>query len=513
MSQQSEIPKILAEAMASEHTSYKSTKKFLSQLYTSGKYVMQGPGENAGIVDLGKGWALAMRIESHNHPSFIKPYHGAATGVGGILRDIFTMGARPIALLDILRFGSDKNARHILGEAVHGIADYGNCVGVPIVGGDLYFDSTYNQNCLVNVAAFGLVRKDKIIYGNALTLGNDLIYAGARTGRDGVGGAQMASANLDVLNESAVQEADAFLEKLLLEACCELADTKWIEGMQDMGAAGLLCSTSEVILRGRKKTKNNLGARVYLNRVPTKAPNISPVEMLLSESQERMLIVGHRKHRAKILNVFKKWDLEAHVIGTVTSDGKYTIVYDTPLKKNVVLPMEFSEIFPDVREDWDLTHWKAQRTKHEKAARRVTQEIWRQYDWMVGVRTLKGPNKPGRYAVLDAPEIGKQIIIAWSSDEGLSDRSPTRGIEHAFDTCLNRLCSLGATPLGITNCLNFGHPKDSMGAFSETVDALTKRCKNRKIPVVSGNVSLYNAYKTHSIKPTPVLVMAGVKQL
>jgi phosphoribosylformylglycinamidine synthase len=235
--------------------------------------------------------------------------------------------------------------------------------------------------------------------------------------------------------------------------------------------------------------------------------------MLLSESQERMLIVGHRKHRAKILNVFKKWDLEAHVIGTVTSDGKYTIVYDTPLKKNVVLPMEFSEIFPDVREDWDLTHWKAQRTKHEKAARRVTQEIWRQYDWMVGVRTLKGPNKPGRYAVLDAPEIGKQIIIAWSSDEGLSDRSPTRGIEHAFDTCLNRLCSLGATPLGITNCLNFGHPKDSMGAFSETVDALTKRCKNRKIPVVSGNVSLYNAYKTHSIKPTPVLVMAGVKQL
>lgn len=497
--------------MASEHTSYKSTKKFLSKLHTAGKHVIQGPGENAGIVDLGKGWALAMRIESHNHPSFIKPYHGAATGVGGILRDIFTMGARPIALLDILRFGTDTRSRRLLPEVVRGIADYGNCIGVPVVGGDLYFDSTYDHNCLVNVAAFGLVRKDKIIYGHALTPGNDLIYVGARTGRDGVGGAQMASVNLDVHNESAVQEADPFLEKLLLEACGELADTTWIEGMQDMGAAGLLCSTSEVVLRGRKKTQKNLGARVYLNRVPTKASNMSPVEMLLSESQERMLIVGHKKYRKKILQVFKRWDLEACVIGTVTHDGKYTIVYDTPRKKNVVLPMEFAKIFPDVQEDWDVTPWKTQGTQHKKVARRITQDIWHQYDWMVGVRTIKGPNKPGRYAILDVPEIKKEIIIAWSSDEGLSDRNPTRGIEHAFDVCHKRMRLLGGTALGITNCLNFGHPKDSMGAFSETVSVLTARCKKFNIPVVGGNVSLYNAHASHSIKPTPVLVMAGVR--
>ena len=511
MSTHTELPKILADAMASEHTSYKSTKKFLSRLHTSGKHVIQGPGENAGIVDLGKGWALAMRIESHNHPSFINPYHGAATGVGGILRDIFTMGARPIALLDILRFGTDAHAHRLLPEVVRGIADYGNCVGVPVVGGDLYLDSTYNHNCLVNVAAFGLVKKKKIVYGNAFTPGNDLIYVGARTGRDGVGGAQMASVNLDVHNKSAVQEADAFLEKLLLEACCELGATPWIEGMQDMGAAGLLCSTSEVVLRGRKKTGKNLGAKVYLNRIPTKADHMSPMEMLLSESQERMLIVGHKKYRDNILNVFKRWDLEACVIGSVTSDGKYTVVYDTPREKNIIFPMKFSDIFPDVHEDWDLKQWISQKTSHKKAARRVTQEIWHQYDWMVGVRTIKGPNRPGRVAIIDIPEIRKEIVIAWSSDEGLSDASPARGIEHAFDVCHKRLRSLGATPLAIVNCLNFGHPKDSMGAFSETIDALSHRCKATKIPIVGGNVSLYNAHGTHSIKPTPVLVMTGIR--
>lgn len=511
MLQQTEIPKILAEAMASEHTSYKSTKKFLSTLHTTGKHVIQGPGENAGIVDLGKGWALAMRIESHNHPSFIKPYHGAATGVGGILRDIFTMGARPIALLDILRFGTDAYARRLLPEVVRGIADYGNCVGVPVVGGDLYFDRTYNHNCLVNVAAFGLVRKKNIIYGNAFTPGNDLIYVGARTGRDGVGGAQMASANLDAHNESAVQEADPFLEKLLLEACCELADTKWIEGMQDMGAAGLLCSTSEVVLRGRKKTRKNLGARVYLNRVPTKADKMSPVEILLSESQERMLVVGHKKYRKRILRVFKRWDLEARVIGKVTNDGKYVIVYDMPSKKNIVLPMEFADIFPDTRKEWNTTLWKSQGTKHQKAARRITQSIWHQYDWMVGVRTIKGPNKPGHYAILDVPEIGKEVVITWSSDEGLSDHNPTRGIEHSFDFCRKQIRSLRVAPLGIINCLNFGHPKESIGAFSETIYALTARCKKFKIPIVGGNVSLYNAHGPHSIKPTPVLVMVGVR--
>jgi len=505
------IPTILAEAMASEHTSYKSTKKFLAKLPTKNKYVIQGPGENAGIVDLGKGWALALRIESHNHPSFIKPHHGAATGVGGILRDIFTMGVRPIGLLDFLRFGPNNKGKQLLKEVVRGIADYGNCVGVPVVGGDTYFDATYNHNCLVNVAAFGLVKKKNIIYGNALTIGNDLIYVGARTGRDGVGGAQMASENLDLLQESAVQDPDPFLEKLLLEACCELAETDWVEGMQDMGAAGLLCSTSEVVLRGRKKTGANLGAKVYLNRIPTKAPKMLPIEMLLSESQERMLIVGHRRHREKILKLFEHWDLEACIIGTVTNNGKYTIIYDEERRKNITLPMKFKDIFPDVHKDWEMKKWKPQRSCHVKVNHFLQKDIWHQYDWMVGTRTIKGPNEPGHYAILDISEVDKELVVAWSSDEDRSNVSPTQGIKYAFDKCFSQLKSLSAKPLGLTNCLNFGHPRDSIGAFAETIDGLARRCKTADVPVISGNVSLYNAHGSHSIKPTPILVMVGVR--
>ncbi|MDO8407936.1 MAG: phosphoribosylformylglycinamidine synthase subunit PurL [bacterium] len=511
MSTRKTIPQALAEAMASEHTSYKSTKRFLKELPTQGPHVVVGPGENAGIVSLGGGWGLAMRIESHNHPSFIRPYSGAASGVGGILRDIFTMGARPIALLDILRFGIDRRATQLLGEVVRGISDYGNCVGVPVVGGDLYRDATYNHNCLVNVAAFGLVRTGDIVYGRAVTPGSDLIYVGAKTGRDGVGGAQMASASLDTLNESAIQEADPYLEKLLLEACLELAGSGWLEGMQDMGAAGLLCSTAEVVLRGRARTKRDLGARVFLDRVPTKASRMSPIEMLLSESQERMLVVGKRKHREKIRAVFKRWDLEARVIGSVTTDGRYTIRYRDTRGKAVTLPMQFDDIFPDLDEAWPLTKWGKQGGAHTIAAHKETRDIWRQYDWSVGTRTVKGPNEPGHYAILDIPEIKKEVVIAWSSDEGRSDKSPAQGVEHAFDTCLARLRSLKAMPLGITNCLNFGYPQDSMGAFADTTRALAARARVYKVPIVSGNVSLYNAHGRHSIKPTPVIVMAGVR--
>lgn len=505
------IPQLLADAMSSEHTSYSSTKKYLARLPTKGKAVIQGPGENAGIIDVGKGWALALRIESHNHPSFIKPYHGAATGVGGILRDIFTMGARPIGLLDFLRFGTNPKSKKLLNEVVRGIADYGNCIGVPTIGGDVFFDSTYNFNCLVNVAAFGLVRKQNIIYGNALTEGSDLIYIGARTGRDGIGGAQMASANLEIIDEKTVQEADPFLEKLLLEACCELAETDWIEGMQDMGAAGLLCSTTEVALRGRKKTGKNLGTKVYLNKVPTKSSRMSPVELLLSESQERMLVVGKRRYREKILKLFKHWDLEAHVIGTVTNDGQYTIIYDLGKKKNLNLKMKFDDVFKDFHRDWDLNGWKKQNSKHKNSSSGLKNKIWHQYDWMVGTRTLKGPDQKGHYAILDIPEVGKKLVISWSSDEGISNIDPARGIEYAFDKCLAKMRTLKAKPIGLTNCLNFGHPKDSMGAFSQTIDALSARCLHHDIPIVSGNVSLYNAYRNHSIKPTPILVMVGLK--
>jgi phosphoribosylformylglycinamidine synthase len=482
--------------MASEHTSYASTKKYLKLLPTKGKYVLQGPGENAGIVDLGKGYSLAMRIESHNHPSFIKPYHGAATGVGGILRDIFTMGARPIGTLDLLRFGTNDYSKKIIKEVVHGIADYGNCIGVPTIGGDVYFDSTYNNNCLVNVAAFGLLKTSRIIYGNALTPGADLIYVGAKTGNDGIGGAQMASENMDADNTSAVQEADPYLEKLLLEACVSLAETDWIEGMQDMGAAGLLCSTSEVVIRGRRKTRKKLGAKVFLNKVPIKSAYMSPTDMLLSESQERMLIVGKRKDREKILQLFEHWDLEAHVIGEVTNDNTYTIVYEDEKKKIQSQPMDFDDVFGDVEKDWQLTDWKSQKTPHIKAPSQITKPIWQQYDWSVGVRTLKGPNKPGHYAILDIPEIGKEVVITWSSDEGISDTNPTKGIQHAFDTCLSQMKKLEAIPLGLTNCLNFGHPKDSMGAFKKTIEGLMERCRKYDVPIVSGTV----------------LVMVGVRE-
>lgn len=505
------IPEQLAEAMASEHTSYKSTKKYLKRLPTTGRHVIQGPGENAGIVDIGAGWALAFRVESHNHPSFIKPYHGAASGVGGILRDIFTMGARPIALLDILRFGTDAHAKRLQKEVVRGISEYGNCVGVPVVGGDIFYDKTYNHNCLVNVAAFGLVKKKNIIYGQALTPGSDLIYIGARTGRDGVGGAQMASETLNSMREEAIQHADPYLEKLLLDACNELAQTNWIEGMQDMGAAGVLCSTSEVVLRGRKRTKKDLGAKVYLNRVPLKARGMSPIEILLSESQERMMIVGKKQHRGKILKLFKHWDLEARVVGTVTNTGTYTIVYDEGRKKNLTLRMQFDDIFPDVEEDWPLKKWVPQRGKHVSAKTSTTAEAWHQYDWMVGTRTLKGPNKPGHYAVLDLPEVKKELVIAWSSDEGRSDANPTLGTRYAFIQCLKRMNQNSTTPLALVNCLNFGHPKNSMGAFEESVDTLAALCRKHGVPVVGGNVSLYNAHKDHSIKPTPVLIMVGVR--
>lgn len=510
MSEDKKIVDSIVEAMSSEHASYASTKKFLGSLPTKGKYVIQGPGENAGIVDLGGDFALAIRIESHNHPSFINPYQGAATGVGGILRDIFTMGARPIALLDILRFGTDKYSQSLVEGVVKGIADYGNCVGVPTVGGEIFFDKTYNHNCLVNVAAIGIVKKKDIIYGNSLTPGNDLIYVGGRTGRDGIGGSQMASKSLDKMEKEAIQSSDPFLEKLLLDACGELAKTDWIEGMQDMGAAGILCSTSEVAIRGRKKTGKNLGSKVYLNRIPTKAVDMNPVELLLSESQERMLIVGKRKYRDKILKLFKHWDLEASVIGKVTNDGKYTLVFGQNGKTKTV-SMDFDSVFKDFKKDWEIIPWKKQGTKYIDAPYKIKKNTWQQYDWMVGTRTLKGPNRSGNYAILDIPEANKELVISWSSDEGRSDLDPKKGVEYAFDKCLKTLKKQKATPLGLTNCLNFGHPAQSIGAFAQTIEGLTERSKKFKIPVVSGNVSLYNAHKGVSIKPTPVLVMVGIR--
>lgn len=511
MRRASKIIEELRNAMSSEHCSYKSTKRYLSTLPTKGKNVIAGPGENAGVVDLGGGWALVFRIESHNHPTFINPYKGAASGVGGILRDIFTMGARPIALLDFLYFGTDKKSKPLLWQTVKGIADYGNCVGVPTVGGSVYFDKTYNKNCLVNVFAAGIVKREKIIFGRAESPGSDLIYVGARTGRDGIGGAEMASKNLDVLDSSSVQDADPFLEKLLLEACCELAETNWIEGMQDMGAAGLFCSTTETVLRGQKRTGKELGAKIFLKKVPRKSSGMSPTEILLSESQERMMVIGKRGYRKKILDVFKKWDLEATVVGQVTSDGNYTIYYDQNGNRSAKVVTKLRDIFQNFHQIWPQHTWKPQKSKLSKPDRNLKSKVWHQYDWMVGTRTIKGPDKPGHHSILNIPEINKELILSWSGDEGKSDRNPTVGINYAFDNCLGTIKKLGGRPLALVDCLNFGHPQVSMGAFVETIKALKQRCKEQDVPVVGGNVSLYNSHKQHSIKPTPVVVMVGLK--
>lgn len=507
------LKETILETMHSEHCSYKSTRKHLAGLHTRGEHVIQGPGENAGIVRLGGGLALALRIESHNHPSAIDPYNGAATGVGGIIRDIFTMGARPIALVDLLRFGTNTQVEHLLQGVVKGISDYGNCVGVPVVGGEVFFDRTYNGNPLVNVCCMGLVDEKKIIYGNALTPGNDLIYVGARTGRDGVGGASFSSQILEQdspRNISAIQHGDPFLEKLLLEACVELAGTDWVEGMQDMGAAGLLCSTTEVAYRGQQKTGLSIGARVYLNRIPTKAENMTPRELLLSESQERMMIVGKRLYRDKIMEVFKKWDLEAVVVGEVTSDGNYTLVFSENGQEREEI-MKLKEICGDIYQDWPLNKWVAQGSIYTKASQVITQRIWRQYDWRVGTRTVKGPNQPGSFAVLDLEEIGSELVVAWSSDEGRSDENPALGIKYAFEKTYSYIKDQKAKPLGLTNCLNFGYPEDSMGAFAQTTQELGRICKEYEVPVLSGNVSLYNGVSGHSIKPTPILVMVGLR--
>ncbi len=507
------LPPKLRKSMSGEHTSYGSTKRYLKRLPTEGQYIIQGPGENAGIVDLGNGMVAVFRMESHNHPSEPAPFEGAATGVGGILRDVFTMGAKPIALVDLLFFGRDERAQFIREGVTRGIGYYGNTVGVPTIGGEMRFDQTFNGNPLVNVGCIGLGSRENIIYGRAESVGSDLIYVGARTGKDGIDGGEMASRTLDNVSESAIQKSDPYLENLLMHACNELAKTGWIEGMQDMGAAGLLCSTTEVVLRGREKTGRNLGSKVYLNRIPTKLP-MTAREILLSESQERMLPVGKREHREDILNLFRKHDLEAVVCGEVTEDGKYALVDEN---EEVEISADFDEIIPEVSYDWPLIDWVPQDTPHRDASDLLKRRAWRQYDWRVGTRTLKGPNKPGRFAILDLPEVPGELVISWSCDEGQSNYDPFKGVQHAFDTSYRRIIENGATPLGLTNCLNFGHPQDSMGAFVQTVEGLRERCLQFDVPVVGGNVSLYNAHTTetgviHSIKPTPTLLMIGLKR-
>ena len=344
--------KKVTDLMNSEHISYKSTRKYLKKLYTKGAHVVQGPGENAGIIDIGDGYCLAMRIESHNHPVFIDPYQGAATGVGGIMRDIFTMGARPIAILDFLRFGNDKNSDYLLETTIKGISDYGNCFGVANVGGDLYRSDMFNKNPLVNVGCLGIVKKENIIYGNAVNEGSYFIYVGSKTGSDGMNGACMASnefsSDIDIESmKSNIQKGDPFLEKLLLEACCEITQENILEGMQDMGAGGLLCSSLELVQRGRDKTKKNLGCTLFVDNIPTKY-YLEPSDRIISESQERMLLVVNPDFVQKVFDIFEKWDLEYSLVGVVNYSGKYNIIDNN---ENVLYEEDITN-FTDILEDW-----------------------------------------------------------------------------------------------------------------------------------------------------------------
>ncbi len=475
--------------MNSEHISYKSTRKYLKTMHTQENWVVQGPGENAGIVDIGGGYCIAIRIESHNHPTFINAFEGAATGVGGIMRDIFTMGARPIGILDFLRFGTDDNSNKLLREAIHGISYYGNCVGVPNLGGDLYRDSHYDKNPIVNVGCIGLVKKENIIYGAAQYNDSVLIYVGSKTGNEGINGAAMASnsfkndTNIKDMEKN-VQKSDPFLEKLLLEACCEIAELKLAEGMQDMGAGGLLCASYEVIMRGREKTNTNMGCTIDLSKVPTKY-EMESCNVLISESQERMLIVCKKDNREHILSIFQKWDLEYAEIGVVTNHGKYDIYNDNQL----LYTRELTNL-KDATQDWKLA------TIKERDIEKIKNKyLWRQYDSTVGNRTLKGPDMDGSYSILNIHEINKKIILTWDKD---------------CYVCYNKIIQMSGTPLCLVNCLNYGHPEETLGNLVDTINKINIFCKFRNIPVVGGNVSLYNSTETTNIPSTPVILMLGI---
>jgi phosphoribosylformylglycinamidine synthase subunit PurL len=482
--------------MFSEHISYKSTKKYLRNLHVEGQYVVQGPGENAGIVDIGDGYCIAIRVESHNHPTFIDPYRGASTGVGGILRDIFTMGARPIGILDFLRFGNDENSNYLLNNTISGISEYGNCFGVANVGGQCIIDPMYNKNPLVNVACLGIVKKDKIIYGNALNEESLLIYVGSKTGNEGVNGAAMASQSFDDNMDKEkmkdnIQTGDPFLEKLLLEACMEITENKLAEGMQDMGAGGVLCATLEVVERGRTKTCNNFGCEIFVDKIPTKH-KMTNVDKLISESQERMLIVSTPKNRESIFSIFEKWDLEYSVIGKVNNSGRYLVKTDDDV---IIYDKDISK-FEGVTEDWPTIDFEYQEVNEKY----ITQSsIWDVYDSTIGNRTLENnrTRQNFNYSILNIHENNKKLMISWSTN---------------FDDCYNIIVQNKYIPLGLVNCLNYGHPNDSMGALKTFLEELTVKCKEKNVPVLGGNVSLYNATNDRSINPCPILVMIGINE-
>ncbi len=526
--------------MWSEHCSYKSSRVHLKRLPTRSKLVLQGPGENAGIIDIGEGWACAFKIESHNHPSFIEPFQGATTGVGGILRDIFTMGARPVAVMDSLRFGPikaqgkqpsasepDVHRNHsILEGVVSGVASYGNCFGVPNLGGETKFEPCYSGNPLVNAFALGLVRKNEIFYARAAGEGNPVIYVGAKTGRDGIHGATMASEEFSEASEAKrpnVQVGDPFLEKLLLEACLEAMQTGAIIGIQDMGAAGLTCSTCEMGGRG------GVGIEIELDRVPQRETGMTPYEIMLSESQERMLLVAQKGREEEVFRVFEKWGLDAVEVGKVTTGNVLRVLQHGELVAEIPNPALTDEAPLYKR---PLARWEPPVPREKPEHISFTQSgeftgqlqallsspnisskrwVWQQYDHMVQTNTVEAPGA-GDAGVIRIKGSNRGLAMALDGNGRWCYLDPRLGAMHSVAEAARKVACSGATPIGATNCLNFGNPEKPhiMWQFSQTIDGITKACEELEIPITGGNVSFYNETLGEGIYPTPVLGVVGV---
>jgi phosphoribosylformylglycinamidine synthase len=515
--------------MWSEHCSYKSSRIHLRKLPTRGQRVLQGPGENAGAVDIGGGLAAVFKIESHNHPSFIEPYQGAATGVGGIIRDIFTMGARPIALLNALRFGpldgpSGARTRRIVDGVVRGIGGYGNSIGIPTVGGEIAFEEPYAGNPLVNVLCLGIVEADAIVKGRASGAGNPVYYVGAKTGRDGIHGATMASAEFDdksAEKRPAVQVGDPFMEKLLLEACLELMQTDALIGVQDMGAAGLTCSTCEMGARG------GAGIEIDVSLVPQRETGMTPYEIMLSESQERMLLVVKKGREAEVERIFEKWDLHAAHIGDVMTDGRMRVkdrgavvadipntalvdeapVYDRAVKRPAYLD--------DVRalDQASLKNVRPQDAFLQLlAAPTIASKAWvyRQYDTMVRTNTVAAAGMTA--GVVRVKGTDRALAISTDGNGRYCYLNPRRGAMLAVAEAARNVACAGALPIGATNCLNFGNPErpEIMWQFVEAVEGIAEACTALDVPITGGNVSLYNETDGKAIYPTPIIGVVGL---
>lgn len=519
-------------SMWSEHCSYKSSKKYLNGFPTKAPWVIQGPGENAGVIDVGDGMAAVFKMESHNHPSFIEPYQGAATGVGGILRDVFTMGARPVANMNSLRFGNVTNnddtshhQRYLVRGVVAGIGGYGNCMGVPTIGGETFFDESYNGNILVNAFTLGLAKSDEIFYGRAEGIGNPVVYVGSKTGRDGLGGAVMASDSFTEANKSlrpTVQVGDPFAEKLLLEACLELFKTDYIVGIQDMGAAGLTSSSFE--MAGRSGS----GMIMHLDKVPAREEGMQPFEFMLSESQERMLICAKKGYEDKVVEIFRKWDLSAEIIGEVTNTGHMELfwhgekvadmpvqpvseqapIYDRPTQEPAYLASIKNTTINDFAK---VDNQKAFDTLLNSVEVSDKSWIFDQYDSTVQTNTIKAPGSLDA-SVIRIKENGKALSMSSDCNPRYNYIDPKMGAAAAVAESGRNVAMSGARPLAITDCLNYGNPENPevMWQFAQGCYGIKEACAKLNTPVVSGNVSLYNETNGIGVFPTPAIVMVGL---